>query len=147
MAQTLNKDSISRQWIRSLGANRTLPPDDSVLDTVLLRSGFDVRPLFVDRDPEAISEAMSRFPDYTFLRSAEEVSRLASCCPFDIIAPFGVSYNLPIGSSEQPDTIDVYGVCFAEQFANPNRVVVWCDHATVFAWESFDAFLKHWTQD
>lgn len=143
-----NHDSLSMNWILSQGSNRTHPPDEVVFDTVVSLTGFDLRPLFKGREDTAISEAMRHFPDFTFLRSPEETNRLARYCPFEMIAPFGVDYNLPPEISEQEfvDGIDVYGVCFEGQFANTSKVVAWSDHAIVNDWESLDQFLVYWSR-
>lgn len=137
-------DSVIR-----LGSERKTVPAKDVLLEISRRSGFDISLIFDGIDHRVIEQQMCLFPEFTFIRSIEELNYISGYYPTEGFAPFGVCYGFEKKRRKRKFIdwyISVYGLCFDGQFADSERVLVWCDHAYVYSWASFGEFLNHWTK-
>ena len=136
------------KWVLGLNPPRKTTPDSDVIRAIAKYTGYELTAFLQQIPSSIVQQKMKNYEDFSFLRSVEELEAILEYFPVNQFAPFGVCYQMSKKRTKKKVVdwyIDIYGVCFAGQFANHNKVAVWTDHAYVYDWPTFDNFINHWS--
>lgn len=143
-----NSDLLSVQWVRDLGLPRRVPPPDDVLDAIRSRTGYSLAYIFESYQSSKSSEPPLDEAGWSFIRSQKELEAVLKYghVPIDEFAPFAVDYGIGgkkrIKKKNVDWPLDVYGICFAGQFADKEKVLVWDGNRDyVHSWPDFAHFM------
>jgi hypothetical protein len=148
MRNYTKENMLTLDWIKSLGPERSIPPDVQVLKAIKDVTQYDISYIF-DINPKDTLQGECR-EGFSFFRTVEELNIVMDYsyllqAPIQF-APFGVSYNLSKKKKRKKSvdwSIDTYGICFDGQYKDVDTVYIWDgDRDYVHSWPSYSEFIE-----